>query len=279
MDAKMDKKQVDDVVLVGRSTQITKVLKLLQKLFNRKKLSKRIHVDEAVAHGAAKLSEDELGQKVKDLVLLDVVPLSLGVATYDGTTSVIIPRNTPIPAKKDHIYTTAKDNQTHIMVNVYQGERVIAKENKWLGRLIIGVPLAPKGESKIKVVFDIEANGILKCSVEELTTGLKKKIVISGDNQRLSKEHIEKILKDAQKHKYEDEEYKIMVVARKDLEVYIDKVKSKIKTHREDLMKIDIAIKDASHLLERSKIFNVGTYKDTLEQPEEICDPIIAKLV
>nr|XP_043613784.1 heat shock cognate 70 kDa protein-like [Erigeron canadensis] len=290
-DAKLSKKYIDEVVLVGGSTRIPKVQQLLQEFFDGKELSKRIHADEAVAYGAsvlaAKLS-GEKSQKVKDLVLLDIVPLSLGVNVRGGLLSVVIPRNTPIPAKKNKNFISIEDNQKTMDFNVYQGERAIAKDNNWLGYFEVPVPPAPKGKAKVNVVFEIDGNGILKCTGEDISTGLKKKIRINSDKQRLSKEEIDKMLKDAKKYKLEDEEYKKAAFARNALEEYIDNIKIKIKTigktnkaklHKEDMKKMENAIADASDSLDGNELEDVGTYEKTLNQLEKLCFPIIAKLV
>ncbi|KAD3338087.1 hypothetical protein E3N88_33608 [Mikania micrantha] len=193
----MEKTDVNEVVLVGGSTRIPKVQELLQELFNGKDLSKRIHADEAVAYGASILA-----------------------AISDGTMHVLVPRNTTMPTKKDGIFETCRDNQCVTDVIVYQGERVRAKDNNWLGTFSVAVPPAPKGQSKINVIFQIDANGILNCSGEELTTGLKKKMTVTNDKGRLSSQEIDKMLKDAEKYRLDDEQYKKKVTARNALEEY-----------------------------------------------------------
>lgn len=201
---------------------------------------------------------------------------------------VIIKRNTPIPTRKESTYVTTKDNQTTITVDVFQGERTVAKENNWLGVFQVAVPPAPKGKSEIKVVFNIDANGILDCSGEEVTTGLKKKIRISSDKQRLSKAEIDTMLKDAQKYKLQDEEYNKKVFARNALEDYVYNVKNKVKKvrttskgklHIDDIKKIENAAENASKCLDGSKLADADLYEKTLNQLEKLCVPIIAKLV
>ncbi|XBI49130.1 hypothetical protein VPH35_112751 [Triticum aestivum] len=193
-DAEMDKSQVHDVVLVGGSTKIPKVQQLLQDFFHGKKLCKSINPDEAVAYGAAvqaAIHNGEYNQKVKDLVLLDVTPLSLGIETVGGVMSVVIPRNTTIPAKMERGYTTDVDNQTTVRFLVYEGEGGLTKDNNLLGMFdLTGVPPAPRLVPKLNVTFHIDANGILEVTAEESTTGNKNSITITNDKGGLSKQEI-----------------------------------------------------------------------------------------
>nr|KAJ0227728.1 hypothetical protein LSAT_V11C100036760 [Lactuca sativa] len=231
-DADLNKKDVDEVVLVGGSTRIPKVQHLLKEFFNGKELCKKIDADEAVAYEASVLAAKLSGNTsllVNKLHLIDVIPLSLGVNVHDGSLSVIVKRNTPKPTTKERDYVTSEDNQTIITFNVYQGERFRSIDNNWLGKFQVAVPRGPKGKSKVKVVFNINVNGILNCSGEEVTTGLKKKVRISHVKQRLSKEDIKKMIIDAHKHKLDDEEFKEKTVACSNLEDFIYSVKSKIK--------------------------------------------------
>ncbi|CAI9269265.1 unnamed protein product [Lactuca saligna] len=290
-DAEMNKKNVNEVVLVGGSTRIPKIQQLLKDFFNGKELSKKIPANEAVAYGAAVLAaklSGESNQKVKNLVLLDVVPLSLGVSIHDDSLSVIIKRNSPIPVKQERIYVTSVDNQSAITFDVYQGEKSRAIDNDWLGKFQVAVPVALKGMSRVNVVFEINVNGILNCSAEELTTGLKKKIRISDDKQRLSKEEIEKMLKDAEKYKLDDEEYKKKLFAHNLLEEYIYDVNAKIKSigsidntkiPKEELVKMENVIRSASQILDLSKLADVDKYEKTLNELENVCVPIIAQLM
>ncbi|KAK9057876.1 hypothetical protein SSX86_022715 [Deinandra increscens subsp. villosa] len=289
--AKMDKRNIDEVVLVGGSTRIPKVQELLQEFFNGKELSKRIHADEAVAYGAAILAaklRGDMSEKVKNMVFLDVTPLSLGVALFDGTMHVLVPRNTTMPTKKEGIYVTNEDNQSAANFIVYQGERARAKDNNWLGTFSVAVPLAPKGQSKVNVIFQIDANGILSCSGEEVSTGLKKKMTVTNDKGRLSNNEIDKMLKDAEKYRRDDEEYKKKMAARNALEEYIYDAQNKIKSisktskkkiRKRDMKKIEKAIEDATKCLDIAHLANVNEYEKTLKQLETLCVSIISQIV
>ncbi|KAJ0821445.1 putative Heat shock protein 70 family [Helianthus annuus] len=197
-DGNMHKNNVDDIVLVGGSTRIPKVQQMLGEYFDGKPLSKTINVDEAVAYGAAVLAANLSGkgnQALKNMTLLDVTPLSLGIEISDGDMSVIIPRNTPIPTKKENIYQTRFDNQTSLVVPVYQGECAETKDNIFLDKFTLyGVPPGPKGKEKMKVYFSIDANGILDVTAELVSNGNKRSIVIAG-SANVSKDDIEKMLK------------------------------------------------------------------------------------
>ncbi|KAD3338030.1 hypothetical protein E3N88_33551 [Mikania micrantha] len=289
-DAQMDKNNIDEIVLVGGSTRIPKVQELLQDFFNGKELSKRIHADEAVAYGASILAaklRGETNQKVQNLVFLDVTPLSLGVEIADETMSVLIPRNSGIPTTRSKSYCTSVDNQSITSFAVYQGERIRAEDNNWLGTFEVAVPLAPRGKSKVNVVFEIDANGILSCSGVEVTTGLKRKMVVTNNKGRLSSEEIDNMLKDAEKYRLEDQEFKKKACARNTLENFIYDVETKIKTidkglknkiHKEDLQKFEDAMENASQLLNRREIAGVNEYEMMLNQLQALCVSIISKI-
>jgi heat shock 70kDa protein 1/2/6/8 len=223
IDSGMDKSNIHDVVLVGGSTRIVKVQQMVSDFFGGKLLCKSIDADEAVAHGAAvhaSILSGEFSEKVQDLLLTEVIPLSLGLETHGGIMNIIIPRNTKIPAKMEHVFTTHLHNQMNILIHVYEGERKITRDNNLLGKFVLEIPPAPAGVPQIRIRFQIDDDGILHICTMEKFLGVNNKVKIISDKGRLSKEEIERMIKEAEKYKDEDKRYMKKVEARIVLEKY-----------------------------------------------------------
>jgi molecular chaperone DnaK len=226
-DAGLDPKQIDEVILVGGSTRIPKIQEIVKEFFG-KEPNRSVNPDEVVAIGAA-IQGGVLGGEVKDVLLLDVTPLSLGIETLGGVTTVLIPRNTTIPTKKSEVFSTAEDNQTTVEIHVLQGERQLAVDNRTIGKFqLTGIPPAPRGMPQVEVTFDIDANGILHVSAKDKTTGKEQKIRIEASSG-LSDTDIDKMVKAAELHAKEDQERRDQIEARNQLDGLVYKVEKDSK--------------------------------------------------